>query len=458
MFGTHPAVFGCMLAIFAIIGRASEVVPALSAVPIAQLSLLAGLGGLLLAGNSQSLLALPVSRGLAAYVLVAVFSIGWSIWGTASLNFVRDSLLVLFLFHLIIVKSSVDYCISRRYVTTLIVSVVFLAISNLQQDWSGRVGLASSYDVNDLAFVLVVVLPLIIARLAFAQGVARLGYGVATLTVLLTVIITQSRGAFVSLGILTVFLIARDFRRPDGSISVGLAGKVVVIIISAITILLIAPEEAFDRLLTVFDLSEDYNLDTEESGRLAIWTRGLQVFMSRPWGVGVAVFGAAEGGAGGDYMNAHNFLLQALVELGLLGFGILMAMFVMSWRALTRINALSACVLRPQDGTMDSARDSHVALAAELHNYAIALKAAIVAYFSAGFFLSMAYSALFFLLMGLTATVEPLGRRGLQALSAPDADGVDSLNKASGKLAAQATADDRPEQDGHAGGGRAVLR
>ena len=83
-----------------------------------------------------------------------------------------------------------------------------------------------------------------------------------------------------------------------------------------LVIVVLTPESSWHRLMTVFELEDDYNM-SGRGGRIAIWSRGIEAFLSRPWGYGAGVFQSVDMRAGGQYLTAHNSLIQVAVELGI---------------------------------------------------------------------------------------------------------------------------------------------
>jgi O-antigen ligase len=90
---------------------------------------------------------------------------------------------------------------------------------------------------------------------------------------------------------------------------------------------LLASETLKGRVQTLFAIEQDYNVSAE-SGRLAVWRRGVDHFLSRPLtGVGVVQYENAEGRWGEQngrvrgfkWSAAHNMYLQSAAEMGLVG-------------------------------------------------------------------------------------------------------------------------------------------
>jgi O-antigen ligase len=155
--------------------------------------------------------------------------------------------------------------------------------------------------------------------------------------------------------------------------------------------MLFMPHDAKQRLGTVFDISDDYNLVVSEdgSGRLAIWKRGLETLAERPWGVGANVYGVADALAGGRYMTAHNSLLQVFVELGVPGGLIFISMLVSTWR----MNGSVRKGILARKPTPERS---------ELLALTTGLRASMVAIVVAGSFLSQAYGLVLFVIIALS--------------------------------------------------------
>jgi O-antigen ligase len=91
---------------------------------------------------------------------------------------------------------------------------------------------------------------------------------------------------------------------------------------------------------------------------------------------------------GGKFRAPHNSYLEVLVELGFLGLLLFMRMYVLSWRALQKVrhNLLAGAVSEEQDQVLVFAR---------------MLQVALVGNAVSGFFLSMAYNTLLWVLFAV---------------------------------------------------------
>jgi O-antigen ligase len=148
---------------------------------------------------------------------------------------------------------------------------------------------------------------------------------------------------------------------------------------------------------TILHPTSDYNwVGNAEGGRMDVWRRGIGYMVHHPvTGVGLGAFPVAEGtlsplasqqawGVGVKWSAAHNSFVQAGAELGVFGLvafvGLLASAFLLARRT-------AALGLAAGDGTVAALGD--------------ALSASFVGYAVAGFFLSQAYAAYLFAMVGI---------------------------------------------------------
>ncbi len=162
------------------------------------------------------------------------------------------------------------------------------------------------------------------------------------------------------------------------------------------------PERTLIRLGTITELGSDYNADAKDSGpsagRLAIWTRNLPLALNRPWGYGAGAFETVDGRfAGGRYRAPHNTFLQALIELGVLGFALYISVIVSSLRFLcvTAVPRLENAKAPPD----------------EPRAFARALGIGLIGLCITGFFLSELYANVFWTLVTLSCAVGLVRRK-----------------------------------------------
>ncbi len=184
-----------------------------------------------------------------------------------------------------------------------------------------RVGSSGMYDANDLAPIFGAGLPL---ALLFAQTSGKwgkaLGYGVALGTPAL-IALTGSRGGFLSLLATCLGLL---FAVPG----ISFFKRIGIVVAATIAMAIVAPAGYIQKMGTIFDSKNDYNF-TDDSGRLAIWKRGMGFVREHPLtGVGIGNFARAQWekpsfsitGAQLPTMAPHNTFLEVTAELGIPAF------------------------------------------------------------------------------------------------------------------------------------------
>jgi O-antigen ligase len=185
-------------------------------------------------------------------------------------------------------------------------------------------------------------------------------------------------------------------QKKDGSVlEASFSSKVlrVFFIIFSFSILLnVIPDSIRERLGTLLSIGSDYNVSTSSNlSRTLIWSRDIIAVVKRPIGFGLGSAYVVDGLNGGAYMTAHNSLVQVLVELGLAGLIVYIAIY---FSAFSRVRAAGA------RADKNSTPDPYGPLLAR------ALRTALVCNFVAGFFLSQGYSPVFWCLIALCIAFE----------------------------------------------------
>jgi O-antigen ligase len=167
------------------------------------------------------------------------------------------------------------------------------------------------------------------------------------------------------------------------------------------------PGETRQRLATLGDLKHDYNADPHlNASRTVIWRRDIELALQRPIGYGLGSAPAVDARAGGQYRTAHNSLVQAFVELGVLG----LVLFV--WSYLVTLKELGKIRLRGQQNSVD--RET-----AKAALYARALRIGLAGNVVAGFFLSQAYSSCLWMIVAICASFVRITTKVPPATSKP---------------------------------------
>jgi len=373
----HPGAFGVSLFIMVAVGRLGEVVPFLGGLPLAKAALLFGFIGVLMASGQRNrpVLSYPLGKGMLLFGMIGAFSVLVSVWKSHSLEFFIGTFVGNLLLFFLLVKTSDNDKTRRLYIGSLIASATLLIVPAFEAAGGG--GYSTAYDPNDLAAVLVTILPLIIASSFTRRRLLR--FGVA-LVVAAAVVATGSRSGFLGLVAVGGYLILTPTRGETTR-----AKRVLGVSAATAVLLLAVGGSVNERIFSITHLENDYNFQAE-TGRLAIWERGVRIMAHRPWGAGLNGFEAAEGMEGGRYKAAHNFLIQVGVELGIAGLIVFLALYLKAFRGLGRYH-----------GSKDA-------------GLAVGIRASLLGYAVTGFFLSQAYNPLLYVVLGLAAGLEPRSR------------------------------------------------
>lgn len=257
------------------------------------------------------------------------------------------------------------------------------------------------YDANDLGAVFAAGIPLALwfAQTSGAWG-RTLGYLVAIGSPA-SIALTGSRGGFLALVATGLGLLVM---MPNATWTRRIAGVVFAIVAMAI----VAPEGYLTKMNSILNPTEDYNIQSE-TGRVAIWGRGLLVLRDRPLtGVGVGNFVRAQWehptlSATGTQirpMSAHNTFLQALVDNGIPAFLVFVSIVGGGIFGMARIRR------RLPKAWMRTSAESRM-----LYMGASYLPAAFFGWAVAAFFVSHAYLPPFYVLAALLGSTLLLMKR-----------------------------------------------
>jgi len=251
----------------------------------------------------------------------------------------------------------------------------------------------SMYDPNDIAYVLISLLPLslyfVIGKAGFNLKIlALLNIGLSIAIILLS----GSRGGILGLlAVLTILFFTNIGKLKKSHKLLFASGLVGVALYFADNI-------DFERYLTITQVSEDYNVN-DEFGRFDIWERSLELLISNPiTGVGVNCSGMAIGylrdslGMIPRWQPTHNSYIQVALEVGIIGAYIY---FSLIYYCLRNFNVFRN-KLTPSGGTDD------------LHNISGLILTAFAGQLIIAFFLTQAYSMFFTLFFALSVVIRNL--------------------------------------------------
>jgi O-antigen ligase len=334
-----------------------------------------------------------VMLGFFAVVLLSA-ALGLSVGGSGSFILGTYSRTMIFFCLLAITIGSVRdlrFLMSTYVVSTVIlVFVVFFVAGARSYGSYSRIGETAMYDANDLCVVFLAGLPLALVLAQSGGRVARLLGWAALAGIPAAILMTASRGGFVGFaaaGLMLLFVIP----------GISMIRRVGTLAVATAVIAVAAPDGYWGQMSTILHPSQDYNL-TEETGRMAIWTRGIGYVAEYPiLGVGPDNFiragwvlsDQARGIAGQGLRDQapHNTLLQVWVETGTVGLLLWLAIFFGGTVGLLRIRS------RLPDSWLRGTHDQRF-----LYLTASYIPVGFVGFTVSSFFTSHAYTAMFYVL------------------------------------------------------------
>jgi len=298
--------------------------------------------------------------------------------------------------------------VERLAFTYFTAAVVYAAVAIVRfnigsgDDW--RFGHLYYYDSNDFATFAVTAMPL---GLYFLHAARRRTTSIAAAAGLVVLVLgfvrSGSRGGFVALALVAVFVVLRYTAIPVR----GRAGAMVLI---GLALVLSASDQYWRQMSTIL-ADTDYN-HTDESGRLQIWRRGIGYMIDQPLlGVGPGNFQVAEGtlspfaerqrfGIGVRWNAPHNTFIQIGSEAGVPGLLLFVAMLASAFVALARTNCWEQLAAQRLDGSQMTP----------------ALTAALLGFVAGSIFLSLAYSEMLYTLLALALGMHKVVARQVNRL------------------------------------------
>ncbi len=220
-------------------------------------------------------------------------------------------------------------------------------------------------NTNDMALHLVTILPITVALMLGAKGGARkFIYGACAALMISAIVLSYSRGAFIGMLIVLLFIAWKLGRQRRLEIIFAVLGFAGVIV-------LLAPDKYGSRLLSIFIPS----LDAEGSAdsRRGELFRSIYVALRHPLlGIGMGNYQPEMSYRG---LVTHNSYTQVAAEMGMTALACY-AMFVVT--SLKKLGQIAR-------ETFETRRDSR------FYYLALGLQASLIAYLISSFFLSVAY-------------------------------------------------------------------
>lgn len=338
-------------------------------------------------------------------LMFALAPIGLSVG--ASATYILDRFLATMVFFVLIVIATRDISDLRFLIGSYVISMLILAYSAFflweTTNFNGfeRVGSKGMYDANDLAPLFGAGLPM---ALLFAQTSGRLGRWLGYAAAICTpavIALTGSRGGFLA-------LIATALGLLVMTPGMTAARRVGIVVTATVVMAIAAPKGYIAKMGTIFDQKGDYNF-TEQTGRIAIWKRGLGFLAQHPLnGVGIGNYGRAqwenptysETGAQLPVQAPHNTFLEVLVELGIPTF--------LFWASVLWMGVVGLVQLKnrlPKRWLKESAERRFLYLACSY------LPVSFLGWAVGAFFVSHAYLAPYYLLAAFLGSVVVMTRK-----------------------------------------------
>ncbi|HEX4562255.1 MAG TPA: O-antigen ligase family protein, partial [Gemmatimonadales bacterium] len=314
----------------------------------------------------------------------AVLGVPTSLWPGGSVGVLRTILVKVVLMYFVLVASIRHPRDVQRLTGAYVASVIVYAAMVLVRFHGNPDAIRTKglydYDSNDFATLIASTVPLalhlVVRRGWRVPGVVGLG---GLLALLLAFIWANSRGGFLAL-LAAALVILIGYRVVSAPVRISVA------VVGVLAFVLVAGPSFWVRMNTIANPNQDYNMTSSE-GRWQLWSRGIGYMETRPvLGVGIGGFPSAEGqlsegarearahGKGEKWSEPHNSFVQIGAELGVPGLLLFVAML---WTAVRGLRGMEDVGL------------------------AVALVAAVAAFAVGGFFLSLAYKEMLYVLIAL---------------------------------------------------------
>lgn len=405
------AVYGVALLVIVYIGRVQELVPFLENAGIGKIVFALSL--LLFAISPRHTRQAPDKAVQIKYVLLlfvfAMLSVPLSYWPGGSLGYVTQVYIKTLIFFFLTINVVTKVSEINKIIWAIACSVFLLGIAALFAGDDGRFSSSSTYDPNDLAFVMVTFLPVIYYFAKQKTGMEKILLVGLMILMLIATLATASRGGVVGLAAISAVISVKHGKNVMQAILSLIVVFVIVNVFASTTF--------WERMSTMLNPEEDYNV-TATGGRLEIWKSGLKMMVKRPLtGVGVSAFEVAEGETHdgiGKWNSPHNSFIQIGAELGVAG-------LIIFYKLLkTSIKGIRSCRKTREGGNVpDWLLDG--------------TEVAFYGYLITGFFLSQAYSPVLYLLVALAIIIQRL-ESGASAAAVATQTEVGTLAETRGQI------------------------
>lgn len=380
------------------IGRPQDIFPFLQDLYPGKIVAALSLGAFLLfnneaSKNGKSFWSFQDFRLIMAFAFMAVISTPFGYYPGMSVEFLGEFLFKFGLYLYLVIRLINTKERIEGFLYTIIISGVAMGVAAvLQQKTGGRTHVGDMYDPNDLAMLMVTILPISFMSIFVVKRLlAKILLLLCSTFLLVAITTTQSRGGFIGLVIVAICIIFIKIKK------VSRIKRIIPIAILGFIFIYSMGGEYKDRIRSIFE-----NTD-EGAGRILVWKRTLFIIKDHPiLGVGPNAFMTAYGdylandrfegelsrtSAGGKWQTAHNSFLLVLAELGLPGLIIFVSILYLTFRNLRRIMKLPLA---------DNEESKNIKY------HATALMISLAGFLTCSFFLSQAYNGLIYVIFVLS--------------------------------------------------------
>ena len=248
---------------------------------------------------------------------------------------------------------------------------------------------------NEIGLALIMVIPLMrYLQLTSERRWVRMGLTAAMALSAISILGTHSRGAFVGIAAMLLFLVLKSRRR--------FALAIVLALVVPLG-LLVMPQKWFDRMYTI----RNYEQDQSAMGRINAWTFAYNLAKDRPLiGGGFEVFGKSElhdiYAPNPDVRDAHSIYFEVLGEHGFVGLFLFLSLGFLVWRSCSAIK-------KQARGHPELGKFSDLAMMAQV---------SLVGYAVSGAFPGLAYFDLYYNLVAIVILVKVMVREHLEEMAA----------------------------------------
>lgn len=320
----------------------------------------------------------------------AIATIPFSLWPGGSVAALTDLFLKSLVLFWLIANTVTTVSRFQQFAWGLSLMSVPIAATAVMDYSSGNflltaAGRVAGYDApltanpNDLALTLNLIIPFTLALLQLTRGPLLRAILLAILVLDVTaVVLTFSRGGFLTLAVILAITVTRLLRSPKRAWGIALLAVLLLF-------LPLVPASYWHRLTTITDIESDETGSAQARRDNSLGA--LRIILSHPLvgtGIGADTL-ALNDQIGPTWQAVHNVYLQYGVDLGLPGLGLFLALFATC--------LASASAARHRAGRGRDARDAaHLAQATWL---------SLIAFGVAALFHPVAYQPYFYYLAGL---------------------------------------------------------